>query len=108
MEEERNGKNDGTEGLDDKFQGKKGGKIKGRRSTAPASSHGYQTIRTQLQNKRATINETIGHEVELKKGAKRLIRYSICMYKNGWLASGRRGTAATRVPTLEYKRSVAF
>lgn len=81
MEVERNGNSDATaeleeDSLPDKFQGKKGGKIKPRRNTAPPSSQGYETIRTQLQKKRATINQNIGHEVELKKGAKRLIRYS--------------------------------
>lgn len=80
MEEERNGKHDVTaepEDLVDSLpQGKKGKKIKSRRNTAPASTQGYETIRTQLQKQRAAINQTIGHEVELKKGAKRLIRYS--------------------------------
>jgi len=83
MEGERNGTSDkptefgedSVESLTDKFQGKKGGKIKGRRYTAPASTDGSLTIRSQLQKKRVTINQTIGHEVELKKGAKRLIRY---------------------------------
>ena len=82
MEEERGGTNDpsaepeedSVEPIADKFKEKKGGKIKSRRNTAPASTEGYQTIRTQLQNKRASINKTIGHEVELKKGANRLIR----------------------------------
>ena len=82
MEEDRSGtsnapaENDSVEPINDKFKEKKGGKIKSRRNTAPASSQGYQTIRTQLQNKRASINKTIGHEVELKKGASRLIRYA--------------------------------
>lgn len=67
---------DSVESLTDKFKGKKGGKIKSRRNTAPASTtQGYETIRTQLQKKRASINQNIGHEVELQKGAKRLIRY---------------------------------
>ena len=66
---------DSAEPLADQIQGKKGGKIKSRRNTAPASTQGYETIRTQFQKKRASINQTIGHEVEVKKGAKRLIRY---------------------------------
>ena len=81
MEAERNGKHDvtaepGEDFVDSLPKGKKGGKIKSRRNTAPASSQGYETIRTQLQKQRVAINQTIGHEVELKKGAKRLIRYS--------------------------------
>ena len=82
MEEDRSGTNsvsiekDSVEPISDKLKEKKGGKIKSRRNTAPASSQGYATIRTQLQNKRASINKTIGHEVELKKGASRLIRYT--------------------------------
>lgn len=83
MEEERNGTKDTSAepeetsvgSLAGKTQGKKGDKIKSRRNTAPAKSQGYETLRTQLQKKRTTINQTIGHEVELKKGAKRLIRY---------------------------------
>lgn len=77
----------------DQFQNKKGKKI-GRRYTAPAKTEvgwsaqdayiskiqtllfpqGHETIRTHLQKKRASINQNIGHEFELKKGANRLIR----------------------------------
>lgn len=79
MEEERKDvtadpEEDTVESLTNKFRGGKT-KTKARRNTAPASSLGHMTIRSELQKKRASINQTIGHEVELKKGAKRLIRY---------------------------------
>ena len=85
MEEESSGNDasaeDSVEQITDKFKAKKGGKIKSRRNTAPAASQGYETLRTQLQHKRASINKTIGHEVELKKGARRLIRYYFNVYR---------------------------
>ena len=113
MEEERSGTNDASaepeedsvEPITDKFKGKKGGKIKSRRNTAPATSQGYQTIRTQLQHKRASINKTIGHEVELKKGASRLIRYSQSLSQSStmridcWVGGLTRHTA-TQVQSL--------